>query len=251
MIDAVGDVQKVLLLGGTSEIGQAIVRRLAGHRRITVVLAGREGAGLTAAAQALEGEGHTVTTAQFDAEDESSWRAAVDAGFAGADVDVVVIAFGVLGDNERAWQEPGVARSLATVNYVAPVVVGVDVADRLRRQGRGALVVLSSVAGERPRRTNFAYGSTKAGVDAFFTGLREALRPDGIRVLVVRPGFVRTKMTAGLEPAPLAVTAEEVADVAVRGLRRGKETVWAPAPMRLVMSALRHVPAPLFRRLPI
>jgi decaprenylphospho-beta-D-erythro-pentofuranosid-2-ulose 2-reductase len=107
------------------------------------------------------------------------------------------------------------------------------------------------VAGERPRRTNFAYGSTKAGLDAFFTGLREALRPDGVSVLVVRPGFVTTKMTAGMKPAPLAVTAEQVAAIAVAALRAGKETVWAPAPMRLVMSALRHVPAPLFRRLPV
>lgn len=251
MIDAVGDVQKVLLLGGTSEIGLAIVRRLAGARTIAVVLAGRPGAGLEAAADGLRQAGHAVETVPFDAEDASTCSSAVDSAFAGGDVDVAVIAFGVLGDAEAAWQDPAVARSLATVNYTAPVAVGVEVADRLRRQGRGAIVVLSSVAGERPRRSNFAYGSTKAGVDAFFTGLREALRPDGVQVLVVRPGFVTTKMTEGLKPAPLAVNAEQVAEVAVKGLRSGKETVWAPGPMRVVMSVLRHVPAPVFRRLPI
>lgn len=251
MIDAVGDVQKVLLLGGTSEIGLAIVRRLAEQRAITVVLAGRNGAGMDAAAESLRAAGHTVEVIPFDAADETTYPAAVEAAFAGGDVDVAVVAFGVLGDAEAAWQDPAVVKSLATVNYTAPVTVGVEVAGRLRRQGRGAIVVLSSVAGERPRRSNFAYGSTKAGVDAFFTGLREALRPDGVQVVVVRPGFVRTKMTAGMEPAPLSVTADEVADVAVRGLRSGKETVWAPGAMRAVMSVLRHVPAPVFRRLPI
>lgn len=251
MIDAVGDVQKLLLLGGTSEIGLATVRRLAGERRITVVLAGRNSDRLESAADDLRREGHTVEVVAFDAEDRSTYSPAVSAAFDGGDVDVAIIAFGVLGDAERAWQDPEVAAALATVNYTAPVTVGVEVAGRLRAQGRGAIVVLSSVAGERPRRTNFAYGSTKAGLDAFFTGLREALRPDGVSVLVVRPGFVTSKMTAGMKPAPLAVTPEQVAEITVAALRSGRETVWAPAPMRLVMSALRHVPAPLFRRLPI
>jgi len=251
VIDAVGDVQKVLLLGGTSDIGLATVRRLAGGRRIDVVLAGRPGDRLEAAAAELKGAGHGVEVVPFDAEDRATYSAAVTAAFEGGDVDVAIIAFGVLGDAERAWQEPDVAAALATVNYTAPVTVGVEVAGRMRQQGRGALVVLSSVAGERPRRTHFAYGSTKAGLDAFFTGLREALRPEGVSVLVVRPGFVTTKMTAGMKAAPLSVTAEQVADITVAALRSGKETVWAPAPMRAVMSALRHVPAPLFRRLPI
>jgi decaprenylphospho-beta-D-erythro-pentofuranosid-2-ulose 2-reductase len=251
VIDAVGDVQKVLLLGGTSEIGLATVRRLAGERRIAVVLAGRPGPRLDAAAEELRAAGHHVTAVPFDAEKAGTYSPAVGAAFDGGDVDVAIVAFGILGDAERAWQEPEVASTLATINYTAPITVGVEVAGRMRRQGRGAIVVLSSVAGERPRRANFAYGSTKAGLDAFFTGLREALRPDGVSVLVVRPGFVTTQMTAGMKPAPLAVTADQVAEVAVAGLRSGRETVWAPRSMRLVMSALRHVPAPIFRRLPI
>jgi decaprenylphospho-beta-D-erythro-pentofuranosid-2-ulose 2-reductase len=251
VIDAVGNVQKVLLLGGTSDIGLAVARQLAGQRQITVVLAGRPSGRLEAAADGLRQAGHAVEVVGFDAEDTTTYSPTVEAAFQGDDVDVAIIAFGVLGDAERAWQEPSVAAALATVNYTAPVTVGVEVAGRLRRQGRGALVVLSSVAGERPRRTNFVYGSTKAGLDAFFTGLREALRPDGVRVVVVRPGFVTTKMTAGMKPAPLSVTAEQVAAVAVSALRSGKETVWAPAPMRVVMSVLRHVPAAVFRRLPI
>jgi decaprenylphospho-beta-D-erythro-pentofuranosid-2-ulose 2-reductase len=251
VIDAVGDVQKVLLLGGTSEIGLALLRRLAGERKITAVLAGRPTPGLDDAAWALRSEGHQVEVVHFDAEDGDTWAPALEKGFAGGDVDVVVVAFGLLGDAERAWQEPEVAARLATVNYTAPVTMGVDAAARLRAQGHGAFIVLSSVAGERPRRTNFAYGSTKAGLDAFFTGLREALRPDGIRVVVVRPGFVRTKMTARLETAPMTVDAGQVAEAAVSALVSSKETVWVPAPMRYVMSVLRHLPAAVFRRLPI
>jgi decaprenylphospho-beta-D-erythro-pentofuranosid-2-ulose 2-reductase len=251
MIDAVGDVQRVLLLGGTSEIGLAVVRRLAGARRVDVVLAGREGPRLDRAAADLGAEGHRAVTVGFDAADPASWAPAVERAFAGGDVDVAVVAFGVLGDAERAWQDPRAAAELFTTNTTAPVAMGVDVAARLRAQGRGALVVLSSVAGERPRRSNFAYGATKAGLDAFFTGLREALRPDGVRVVVVRPGFVRTRMTEGQDAAPLATTADAVAEAAVAGLLSGAETVWVPGTMRWVMSVLRHLPAPVFRRLPV
>ena len=115
----------------------------------------------------------------------------------------------------------------------------------------GAIVVLSSVAGERPRKANFVYGSSKAGLDAFATGLGDALQGTGVHVMVVRPGFVRTKMTAHLEPAPLSTTPEQVADAIVLGLRRRKETIWVPGAMRFVMSALRHVPRPIFRKLPV
>ena len=143
------------------------------------------------------------------------------------------------------------ARELAEVNYVAPVHLGVLVAAKLRAQGHGRLVALSSVAGERIRRSNFVYGSTKAGLDGFYSGLGEALREHGVAVTVVRPGFVRSKMTAGLEAAPLSVTPEEVAEAVVDAVRRRRGLIWVPAALRAVMSGLRHVPRPVFRKLPI
>ena len=120
-----------------------------------------------------------------------------------------------------------------------------------RSQGHGHVVALSSVAGERVRRSNFVYGSTKAGMDAFYTGLTEALRGDGIGVTIVRPGFVKTKMTAGMDSAPLATTPEEVARITVDAVTKSRELVWAPAQFRYVMSVLRHIPRPIFRRLPV
>ncbi|MFB9376670.1 decaprenylphospho-beta-D-erythro-pentofuranosid-2-ulose 2-reductase [Kineococcus gynurae] len=252
MIDALGNPSSVLLLGGTSDIGLAVVERLSPERGIDVTLAARPGTRRDEAVKRLASRGHLVRTLDFEATDLADQERLVAEAFpAGRDVDVVVLAFGLLGDAELLWQDPAAAAEIATVNYTAPVTLGVRLAEKLSTQGHGVLVALSSVAGERPRRSNFVYGSTKAGFDAFFTGLREALRPSGVRVVVVRPGFVHSKMTAGMKAAPLSVSPEQVADVAVDAVRTGKETVWAPEPMRFVMSAIRHVPAPLFRRLPI
>ncbi|GAA2720055.1 decaprenylphospho-beta-D-erythro-pentofuranosid-2-ulose 2-reductase [Cellulomonas aerilata] len=250
-MDAVGTPQSVLLLGGTSEIGLATVRALVARRPARVVLAARPSAARDDAAAALGAAGHAVTALDFDARDTGTHPAVVDAAFADGDVDVAVVAFGVLGDQERAWQDHDAALEMFAVNTTAAVSVGVLLGARMAAQGHGAVVALSSVAGERPRRSNFVYGASKSGMDAFYTGLREALRPDGVRVLVVRPGFVRTAMTEGLKPAPLATDADAVATLVVAALVAGKETVWAPPPLRWVMSALRHVPAPIFRRLPI
>ena len=251
MMDAVGTPESVLLLGGTSEIGLAIVERLAGAGSLRAVLAARPSPRRDAAAARMRALGHEVQVVDFDGEDVPSHASVVDQAFGSGDVDVVVVALGVLGDQEQAWQDHAAALRTVSVNYTAAVSTGVLLAARLRRQGHGAVVVLSSVAGERPRRSNFVYGSSKAGLDAFFTGLREALRPDGVRVLVVRPGFVRSRMTEGLEAAPLSTTPEAVAEAVRRALVERRDVVWVPSALRWVMSGLRHVPAPLFRRLPI
>ena len=252
MINAMGAPQSLLLLGGTSEIGLAIATRYAERSpSLRVVLAARPSPRRDGAVAALERLGCRVEALDFDAQDTSGHASVVAAAAQGGDLDVSVVAYGLLGDNERAWTEVDHAVRLAEVNYVAPVASGVALAEQVRRQGHGVVVALSSVAGERPRRSNFVYGSTKAGFDAFYTGLGEALRPHGGRVLVVRPGFVRTKMTAGLDPAPLAVDADDVADAVVSAVDSGAEQVWVPKAMRPVMSALRHLPRPVFRRLPI
>lgn len=252
MIDATGNPQRILLLGGTSDIALATARRLAADRSgIDVVLAARPTPRRAKAAEDLTGAGCLVTEVDLEATDPGSRSRAVEEAFSAGDVDVVVVAFGLLGDAELAWQDVAHATELAEVNYTAPVALGVDVAARLRSQGHGTVVALSSVAGERPRRSNFVYGSTKAGMDAFYTGLGEALREHGVHVVVVRPGFVRSKMTEGLKPAPLSQTPEQVAEIVVSAVRAGREQVWAPSLMRWVMSALRHVPRVIFRRLPI
>ena len=157
----------------------------------------------------------------------------------------------MLGDQEEAEHDGRAAVDIVEVNYVGSVSVAVPISQRMRTQGHGTIVALSSVAGERARRSNFVYGSSKAGMDAFFQGLGDSLVGTGVKVMIVRPGFVDTKMTEGMHAAPLSTTPEAVADAIVHGLARGRETVWVPSTLRYVMSVLRHVPRPVFRKLPL
>lgn len=251
MMNALGDPQSLLVLGGSSEIGLATARRLVRARVEVVHLAGRPSPALDAAADELRALGAQVHVHDFDATAVDTHETVLGKIFAEGDIDVALLAFGVLGDQERDERDPLAAAAVAKVNYLGAVTASLVCAQALRRQGHGALVVLSSVAGERARRSNFIYGSTKAGLDAFAQGLGDSLHGSGARVLVVRPGFVRTRMTEGLPEAPLATTAEAVAEATVAGLRRGAETLWVPGALRFVMSGLRHVPRAVFRKLPV
>lgn len=252
MRDAVGEVQSLLVLGGTSEIGLATARRLVRGRTRRVMLAARDTAAAERAAAELRGLGAEVRVVEFDARDFAAHERVVGEAFAElGDVDCALVAFGVLGDQERLATDAAAAVETAEVNYVGAVSVCLPLAERMRAQGHGTIVVLSSVAGERARKSNFVYGSSKAGLDAFAQGLGDRLHPEGVRVMVVRPGFVRTKMTTGLDDVPLSTDPDAVAESIARGLRRGADTVWSPAPLRAVMSVLRHLPRALFRRLEI
>ncbi|MFF2845072.1 decaprenylphospho-beta-D-erythro-pentofuranosid-2-ulose 2-reductase [Streptomyces sp. NPDC058001] len=251
MKDAFGTPQSLLVLGGTSEIALATARRLIARRLRTVWLAGRPSPALEAAAEHLRSLGAEVRTVAFDALDPESHEEVLGKVFADGDLDMVLLAFGLLGDQARDESDPVSAVRVAQTNYTGAVSAGLVAARALQTQGHGSLVVLSSVAGERARRSNFIYGSSKAGLDAFAQGLGDALHGTGVHVMVVRPGFVRSKMTAGLEEAPLATTPEAVATAIETGLRRRSEMVWVPGTLRVVMSALRHAPRSVFRRLPM
>ncbi len=251
MNDALGEPQSVLVLGGTSEIALATVEALPRRRLRRVILAARPSVARDEAVASLTNLGISgVTAIDFEARATQSHSAFVDEIFDAGDIDVVLLAFGVLGDQEAAESNPDLAVEIATTNYTGAVSIGLHVARRLRMQGHGSLVVYSSVAGDRARRSNFIYGSTKAGLDAFAQGLGDALHGTGAHVLVVRPGMVRTKMTTGMPEAPMTTDASVVADIVVKSLRKGKETVYAPGPLRFVMAGLKSLPRPVFRKLP-
>ncbi|MFI0984090.1 decaprenylphospho-beta-D-erythro-pentofuranosid-2-ulose 2-reductase [Streptomyces exfoliatus] len=251
MKDAFGAPQSLLVLGGTSEIGLATARRLIARRTRTVWLAGRPSPALTAAADSLRALGADVHTVPFDALDTESHEERLGKIFTEGDIDMVLLAFGVPGDQARDESDPVAAVRVAQTNYTGAVSAGLVCAGALQAQGHGSLVVLSSVAGERARRADFIYGSSKAGLDAFAQGLGDALHGTGVHVMVVRPGFVRSRRTAGLAEGPLPTTPEAVASAIELGLRRRSETVWVPGALRMVMAAVRHAPRPLFRRLPV
>jgi decaprenylphospho-beta-D-erythro-pentofuranosid-2-ulose 2-reductase len=250
--NALGEVQSVLVLGGGSDIALATVRRLIGRGARTVVLAARRPDELAPIVEELHTLGATTVEAiTFDATATATHEALVDDAFdRHGDFDIVLIAFGVLGDQAEAERDAAAAVDVGTVNYLGSVSVGLLVAKRLRAQGHGRLVVLSSVSGERARRANFVYGSSKAGFDAFFQGLGDSLVGSGVGVTIVRPGYVHTKMTEGRDVVPMSSTPEQVADGILKGLARGAEIIWVPPLLRYAMSALRHLPRPLFRRLP-
>jgi decaprenylphospho-beta-D-erythro-pentofuranosid-2-ulose 2-reductase len=243
--------QSLLLLGGTSEIGLATARALVSRRTRTVLLAGRRLDALESAAGELRAAGaERVDVLAFDADDTVAHAAFADEAFSRyGDIDVVLLAFGVLGEQRLAQDDPERAVALLRTNLVGAASLGLHAARHLRRQGHGTLVVLSSVAGERARASNFVYGSSKAGLDAFFQGLGDSLVGSGVNVLVVRPGFVHTRMTAGLRAPPLSTTPERVGDVIVRAIETGAQEAWVPPSLRFVMTGIRHLPRPLFRRL--
>lgn len=253
MRNSVGTVQTVLVLGGSSDIGRAIARRLVADGARTVVLAGRRPQTYGDSEAELRAAGATrVVSVHFDAEDIDSHPAVLAEVLCEVgDLDVTVLAFGVLGDQSIDEHDAASAVSVARINYLGAVSMLTLLGDRLSEQGHGAIVVLSSVAGERVRRSNYVYGSTKAGLDTFAAGLADALHGSGSRVLVVRPGFVTTKMTEGLPAVPLSTTPTAVADTVARGLRGSATVVWVPSALRPVMSVLRHVPRSLFRLLPL
>jgi len=251
MRDGLGRYGTVAAFGGGSEIAQATLRALIAEGTRAIALAVRDPARHEAAAEALRAAGARVDLTRFDADAPDTHEAAVDAAAhaLGGDIDLALVAFGVLGEQAVAERDPAAAAALMRTNAAGGAALLVALGERMRAQGHGAIAVLSSVAAERPRRANFAYGASKAALDAFAQGMHDALAANGVHVLVVRPGFVRTKMTAGLDAAPFATDADAVARATLDGLRAGRHTVWAPGTLRWVFSGLRHLPRPVWSRL--
>lgn len=253
MRDAFGIPQSAVVLGATSEIAGTIVDELVRRGCRTVVLAGRDADRLEVAAKRAATQGAAATpVVSFDALRPDDAARCVRECFAAAagDVDLVLVAVGVLGDQEADELDGERTAASVTVNYAWPAAAAAEAAGRLAGQGHGRLVVLSSVAGVRVRRANFTYGAAKRGLDAHVLALGEVVRPAGVVVQVVRPGFVRTRMTAGMAPAPLATGPGEVADAVVAALGGSEPVVWVPGALRWLFAVLTRLPAPLWRRLP-
>ncbi|HNP56346.1 MAG TPA: decaprenylphospho-beta-D-erythro-pentofuranosid-2-ulose 2-reductase [Gordonia sp. (in: high G+C Gram-positive bacteria)] len=244
----------ILLFGGRSEIGLAVATRMAaGH---DVVLAARRADDLDDEKAALLAAGATaVSTVEFDADDTDSHPAIVAELVARGPVETAIVAFGILGDAAKAEADVAHALQIAHVDYLAQISVITLLANALREQGSGTIIVFSSIAGQRVRRANYVYGSTKAGLDGFASGLSDALYGSGVRLLLVRPGFVigamtRELMASGVKPAPMSKTADQVADAVVRADRRGKTVVWVPWALAPVTLVFRLLPRWIWRRMP-
>ncbi|MGB3301107.1 SDR family NAD(P)-dependent oxidoreductase [Gordonia sp. (in: high G+C Gram-positive bacteria)] len=245
----------IVVFGGRSEIGVATAVRLADGNR--VVLAARRPENLQQETSALLAAGATdVTTLTFDADDVASHPALIESLFAEhSPIDVAIVAFGILGDAARAETDVEHALAIAHTDYYAQISVMTPLAVALRKQGSGTIIAFSSVAGVRVRRANYVYGSTKAGLDGFASGLADALQGSGVNLLLARPGFVIGAMTkelmdSGVKPAPFSRTADQVADAVARAYRKGKGEVWIPGILRPMFFGMRMLPRAVWRRLP-
>jgi short-subunit dehydrogenase len=240
----------LLILGGRSEIGTELAVRLAPGAR--VVLAARDADRLGEQTAAIRSAGAAaVFTREFDADDLESHGPLVASIIAEhGPIDTAVLAFGILGDQGRAETDAAHALAVVHTDYVAQVSLLTHLAAAMRQVGRGALVVFSSVAGVRVRRANYVYGSAKAGLDGFASGLADALHGTGVRLLIVRPGFVIGGMTSGMTPAPLASTPSQVAAATAHALAKRRRIVWIPWTLRPVFFCMRLLPQFVWRRMP-
>ncbi|OBH88204.1 SDR family NAD(P)-dependent oxidoreductase [Mycobacterium scrofulaceum] len=240
----------VLVLGGRSEIGVELARLLAPGA--TVVLAARRADQLEEQVAALQAAGaNAVHTREFDADDLDSHGPLVAAVVADhGPIGTAVLAFGILGDQARAETDAAHAVAVVHTDYVAQVSMLTHLAAAMREAGSGQLVVFSSIAGARVRRANYVYGSAKAGLDGFASGLADALHGTGVKLLIARPGFVIGRMTQGMDPAPLSSTPVQVAKATARALAKGRRTVWIPWALGPAAAVMRLLPRPLWRRMP-
>jgi short-subunit dehydrogenase len=240
----------VLILGGRSEIGTELAVRLAPGA--SVVLAARNADRLGEQTAAILAAGAVaVSTREFDADDVESHGPLVASIIAEhGPIDTAVLAFGILGDQGRAEVDATHAVAVVHTDYVAQVSLLTHLAAAMRQANRGTLVVFSSIAGARVRRANYVYGSAKAGLDGFASGLADALRGTGVRLLIVRPGFVIGRMTEGMTPAPLSSTPPQVAAATAGALAKGRRTVWIPWALGPVSAGMRLLPQFIWRRMP-
>jgi decaprenylphospho-beta-D-erythro-pentofuranosid-2-ulose 2-reductase len=245
-----GQPQSVVVFGGSSDIARALTKRLCAARANTVILCGRNQKLLDEAAEEAKDYGASTTeTVIFDAEDVSNAAKVVSDAFekVGGNVDLVVVAVGLLGDQFAQENDAAAAASVALVNFAWPVAALAEVRRRLVDQGNGRILVMSSVASIRIRRVAYLYGGAKAGLDRLCDGLADSLEGTGVRLQLLRPGVVRTRMTEGQAPIPFTTGPEEVAGYVMKGLATKDRVIWSPPVMRYVFAMLRHLPKPIWR----
>jgi decaprenylphospho-beta-D-erythro-pentofuranosid-2-ulose 2-reductase len=252
VIDGLGAVQSVFLVGGTSEIGLAIVDSIFEKKRgQRLVVSVKSDLDVERVKSDLVDRynGVLIDVVVMNMLNSGSLEATTQSTFATSQIDVVILAAGLLPDAEESFNDAQVAVNSTKVNFLGPIEIGTEVIQQFRKQGHGRLVVISSVAGERPRKDNYVYGAAKAGLDAWANGLADSVHGLPIRVLVVRPGMVRTKMSAGLPEAPFTCNPDAVGKAVLKRLNKGPVLIWVPGKLRIVMSILRHLPRFVFRRL--
>jgi len=242
---------RVAFLGATKGMGRALAR-LAAERGETICLLGRNHAELERSAADLGVRGATgaVRTVVCDLEKPEDFASAIDtAREALQGLDAVIVTAGVFATQDELEADPALAERLVRINFSNTVMFCEAAKKVLLEEGGGTLCVFSSVAGERGRKPVIIYGAAKAGLTRYLEGLDHKHRADGLHVVTVKPGFVKTSMTAGLEPPPFAGEPDTVAQRVLAAIDRGAPVVYAPAPWRPIMAVIRSLPRSIMRRI--
>ena len=239
----------LLILGGNSDVAHAVARQFAAKADADIILASRNMEMLKKKAKDIEIRGNTtVRTVAFDAADPQSHPSFYDR--LSPKPDVVVAAFGYLGDQEKAQGDNEEAKQIIETNFSGAVSILELVAADFETQGKGTIIGIGSVAGLRGRQSNYLYGAAKGALGIYLSGLRNRLSKRGVQVMTVLPGFIDTKMTSGMGlPGLLTATPQQVAEDIYNGYRKSKDTIYTRWFWRWIMTIIRMIPEPLFKRL--
>jgi len=242
---------KVAILGATKGMGRALARAAA-ERGDELCILGRNLVDLerSAADLGVRGASGSVGSVACDLEKPEMFGPAIEAAREALDgFDAVVVTAAIFASQEELEADPDLAERLLRIDFSNTVLFCEAAKKALLQSGGGTLCVFSSVAGERGRKPVIIYGAAKAGLTHYLEGLDHKHRADGLRVVTVKPGFVKTSMTAGLEPPPFAGEPDEVAGLVLAAIDRGAPVVYAPAPWRFIMAVIRALPRAIMRRL--
>ena len=228
MLNSFKSPQRIALIGGTSEIANAILEFLPQGALAEIIRIDRQNSG-------------------FDATVESARSQMVDSLFA-RDLDIAILAIGTLGNDASLSEELNLI-NMIEVNYVATTHILYLISEKMKIQSHGKILIISSFAQERPRKDNFAYGSTKAGIDFYARGLAQELRKSGVALKILRPGFVTTRMTVGMQPAPFAISPQQAGRIGAKLIRSRSTIGYAPRILKYVALVFRSLPEKIFERL--
>jgi len=240
----------VVALGATSAIGEATLRLLA-ERGARFYLVGRNQEKLNAVAADLHTRGATgVATHVMDLDDTAAHAAMLAAAAQSlGTIELALLAHGVLGDQKEMEASYPAAEAVLRTNFLSAVSLTTWLANYFEATGQGTLAVISSVAGDRGRRSNYVYGASKGAVNVFLDGVRSRIDRAGVQVLTIKPGFVATPMTAHLAQGPLFAPPSQVAQGIVKAIEKRRDVVYLPAFWAVILLILRMIPRRIFKKL--
>ena len=230
MLNGFKNPGRIALIGASSEIGISIVTQLPENKSREVIMVNRSG------------------EYALDVTDKAGRERVVSKLFDEGDLDLVIIAVGLLGNNQELTTADNLIAAME-VNYVGTVHLLELIAERMKKQAHGQILAISSFAQVRPRPDNFRYGSTKAGLDFYARGLALSLEGTGVTLKILRPGFVRSKMTAGMDDAPFAITVQECGAYGVKALQSKNLITWAPSLLKYVAFIFKSLPPAIFSKI--